>query len=87
MNLTDRNQRPRASPGDSSELAQEFCPIVLDCGWGILRGEAEIQSSPSVNFGKSCWPSAEAVNEPRNQLQRISLQDFELSLSESSERH
>ena len=87
MNLTDRNQRPGASPGDSSNLAQEFCPIVLHRGSRILLGEAEIQSSPSVNFGKSSRPRAEAVNQPRNWLQRISLQDFNLSFSESFERH
>ena len=87
VNLAQADQRPGAAFADGAELLQKFLPILFDCGARILLGESQIQSPPSVNFGESAGPRAEAVNEPGNRLERISLQDFELRFSGSLQRH
>ena len=87
MNLTPGNEGPGAVLVDSSQLAQKFFPILLDCGASILLGESQIQRPPAVNCGESAWPRAEPVNEPGNGFKRVGLQDLALSFPGSLERH
>jgi hypothetical protein len=87
VNLTQGHERPGSGLADGSQPAKKGGPILLDRGAGILRGEAEIQGLPAVDFGDTARPGAETMDKPGNRSERIALQDFGLRRQESFSRH
>lgn len=87
MNLAKHDQWPGSAFAGGAELLQKFLPIPFDRGPGVLLGESKIQGATPVDFGESAGTSTEAVNDPGNGLEGISLQDFELSFSGSLQGH
>src|ERR1700723_1491119 len=61
------------------ESAQERCAVALDCGAGIVFGEAEIEITFGVGPRESPGARGKAVDQPRNlfQLPRAKDKDIE----------
>ena len=87
MNLAKHDQRPGAAFAGCAELLQKFPPIFFDDGARILLGESKIQGAAPVDFGETAGTGADAVNEPGNRLEGVSLQDIELGFSGSLQGH
>jgi hypothetical protein len=87
MNLAKHDQSPGVAFAGCAELLQEFLSILFDRGPRVLLSESKIQSPSSVDGGESACTRAEAVDEPGNRLERVSLENLELSFPGSLQRH
>ena len=87
MNLAKHDQWPGTAFAGCAELLQKFLSILFDRGPRVLLSESKIQGPSSVDGGESAWTRAEAVDEPGNRLERVSLENLELSFPGSLHGH
>ena len=80
MNLAQGDQRPRLLAIGGAELPQESLSIAFDRAAGILLGEAEVETAPTISARKPVDSSAESVNQPRNATKGFRTKDGQARL-------
>jgi hypothetical protein len=77
MNLAKSDEWPRVLSIRRSEFFQKGGAIAFDRRSRILLGESKVESVSAVSTGVSSGSGAEAVNEPGNPSQGVTLENFD----------
>jgi hypothetical protein len=66
VNLAEGHKRPNILARVNANVAKESRPVALDCRFGVVFGESEVEGFAAVGAGGTTWARRKSVDKPGN---------------------